>query len=318
MNKDSQSPGSFISNTKTNAIRGRAARDQAAWEKRELLEELREVTSLNGIRACFPYKYGYPWPKKAVEVALTQSAGTYHCGNRHACPVCTSAFMAKCRDEFVLVMKSWTSEGGFLVGQTLTLANSDSIRAPQKYFELTATWGNLINRPSFKRAFLGANSPMMMKVLEEQLGEFGWFPHFHLIWFFEQRTQQEQAQQFLDQISRLWCDAAHAVSTLGATMTGQYIFEIDQESPKTMGRYVTKHAYHDLGFLPKTFYETHHSLSAFEAFRTFAVSGDLELLRRWIEFEVASAGRGRVKFSRSFRLYLNALKTTASARRFSR
>lgn len=149
--------------------------------------------------------------------------------------------MAKCRDDFTLAMGSWVDDGGFVVGQTLTLENSDALRAPRKYSYLAATWGNMINRPRFKRALTAAGNPMLAKVLEEQLGELGWFPHLHLTWFFSSKIGIAKAHEFLEEISRIWCEAATSASELSASLGCQYIFEIDQTSAKPLGQYLFKH-----------------------------------------------------------------------------
>lgn len=103
------------------------------------------------------------------------------------------------------------------------------------------------------------------------------------------------ARYFLQEVVRLWCEAANAYS-LGAEIAGQRVGRLSNDNVRGIAFYFFKHGYYDLNLKP----QNHDKLDPFEAYRRFQITGEIEYLVFWVDFQAASEGQIRVKFSSNF------------------
>jgi hypothetical protein len=291
------------------------AKKRAGTEKRELLEHViafDQYLGIAGIDSCYPYFDNYPMSEMAIMRGLDRGFNvTRYCQNTHACPVCTSRYMAIKREEYIALADNHESNGGFLVTQVLTIRSTFDQNSKDKYKDLNNVWSRMINKSAFKSARLKVSQPEYLRVQEEELNETGWFPHLHIVWFFDKSVSRKAAKEYTSAVSRLWSETANKWTDSGADPQGQGSKKITKGSSKTFGQYLFKHGFHDLklnvGDLVTN--ETEYSIKPFELFRLFLDTGLLGFGEAWLDFQKASYGTTRAKFSRGLRLRLNVIDT---------
>lgn len=275
----------------------------AALAKRELLEEVREITQLVGVGLCYPYKNGFARPKKALE--LLQAGFTpRNCGNCHACPVCSSRYMAVRRAQFEAAAEAWVKNGGYMMQLKLSVRHDPETPSADKYRALMETWTRMRNKAHYKAVAGAVNNPHFVKILEEVVTVVGIFPHLHVIWLFDKGIGKKNANDFLKEVQKLWCETANSHS-LGAELTGQFHGELNSNNVPGIGHYFFKHGYFDLGLQPLE----NETLDPFGALRRHLLTGEIEYLIYWLDFEAASSRQTRVRFSKGFPFVSNAPTT---------
>ena len=288
---------SFISNKNKYKYKKTPAAQRAAWEKRELLEAINLYGETYHAARCFPYQPWLPMPAAAAE-RMQQGLTRRSCNSRHDCPVCTSKFMAEKREDFRLLMHHWVKDGGIVSLMSLNLRNRFLDPTWIKYNSLSATWTEMSKRYRFKQAkkSLGVH---FVRVLEEVLTEDGWFPHFHVVWFFPKGTSSDALGAFHKQVVEAWCEAANSKTPMGAEGNPQHISTVDQNSHVPLSNYLFKHAFHDIK-------EKAHEkvLSPFNLVRILLASGYADGWEFWRDFSDASDGKTRVRFSSYLKNYL--------------
>lgn len=274
----------------------------AALAKRELLEEVREITQLVGVGLCYPYKNGFARPKKALD--LLQAGFTLrNCGNCHACPVCASRYMAVRRAQFEAAAEAWVKNGGYMMQLKLSVRHDPGTPSADKYRALTDTWTRMRNKAHYKAIAAKVSKPHFVKILEEVVTEVGLFPHLHVIWLFGKGISQEQAKDFLVEVKTLWCETANSHS-IGAELPGQYHSELNSDNVPGIGHYFFKHGYFELDLQPLEC----ESLDPFGALRRHLATGEVDYLIFWLDFEASSARQTRVRFSKGFPFEESLLK----------
>jgi len=276
-------------------------RDLAAFEKRQLLEFQRNITELQGVRTCFPYKFGYPWSEEAIELFESGRVVMGRCGNSNACVVCASEKMAKHRRKIEKRLIQWVKSGGSVYWQRLSLQNVSDQPTKKKYTLLTSNWSAMLRLTAFKRAFTAISSPKFFKVLEESLTSCGWYPHYHLVWLIRPGISAKKVKIFLQEVVDLWVMASKKISGALAEVSAQYSdFRKLNVIRGTLTNYTCKHAFHDLGFDPQVEDPYDQKLSPFQVLQVFLETGEWELGVFFADFELASRGLRRVSYSTKF------------------
>ena len=259
-------------------------------EKRELLEAINMYGETYHAARCFPYKPGYPMPKAAEERAQ-RGMTRRSCNSRHDCPVCTSKYMAQRREEFIKLMTNWISDGGSVHWMTLTLRTNFSEDTRTKYQNLSRTWTQMNKRRSFQKEKKQL-APESVRVLEEAFTDDGWFPHYHVAWFFPPKVNHRTAKTFMDNTKIHWCETANTHTRHGASMKGQYQGAVNQQNPRALADYLFKH-----GFFDVTFDAHQDALGPFELARGLVSLGLADGWEHWRNFSRGSDGLNRVRLS---------------------
>jgi hypothetical protein len=132
-----------------------------------------------------------------------------------------------------------------------------------------------------------------------------------MVWFFDKSVSRKAAKEFTSAISRLWSETANKWTNSGADPEGQESKKLTKGSARRFGQYLFKHGFHDLKLGVKALVtnETKYSIKPFELFRLFLDTGLLSFGEAWLDFQKASYGTTRAKFSRGLRLHLKVLDT---------
>lgn len=200
--------------------------------------------------------------------------------------------MAEKREDFIRLMDSWVADGGLVHSMTLTIRNSFLEPTRAKYEALSRTWAAMNRRRPFQslKAECGAE---VVRVLEEVLTDEGWFPHYHLAWFFPAGVSRAKVRTFMAKVKTYWCEAANSVWKLGADVAPQFDKPVTLSGSKSFAQYLFKHGFHklDLDLYKDEF-------SPFELVRYLLVSGEADGWQFWQDFTLASEGMNRVRFSK--------------------
>jgi len=273
----------------------------AAFEKRQLLEFQRQITAVQGIAFCFPYKFNYPWPEEAIALWENDQITLGRCGNANACVVCTSEKMARHRKMAELVCDDWVNAGGSVYWQRLSLQNSSEHHTSEKYDLLKKTWSGMARLTDFKNARSTAGEPQFCRVIEEVLTIHGWYPHFHVLWLFDSHVTDEQAATYLDKVILLWAKAANKISPSLALAEAQHTeWKKLNVARGTVTNYLFKHGFYDLSFEAAIDDPYTQSLSPFQVLRVYFETGDIKLRCFFYDFERSCSNLRRVKFSVRF------------------
>lgn len=305
---------SSISKVKTRNRKRTKPNLEAGIQKRELLEQViahEDYLYASGIYTCFPYFGTWPLSELAVGRKISNGFnGPRYCGNTHACPVCASRQEAIKREDFIAVAFDHEQSGGYLITQLLTLRHGTYQDSKEKYINLNKVWGKMLNKSAYKTARTKAGSPEYLKVQEEVLNETGWFPHVHIVWFFDKETTKKEANAFTGSVSALWSATANTWTSTGAHPKFQRPKTLTKGSAISEGWYLFKHGFHDLASDPKTFIKNgqKYSLKPFEVFQLFLITGEVQLAEAWLEFQKASYGTTRIKFSRGLNRRIEELR----------
>lgn len=282
---------SFISNKNKHTYKRTSAANQAAIAKRELLEGINLYGQTYHAARCFPYQPWLPMPEAArhrAALGMTRRS----CNSRHDCPVCTSKFMTEKLRDFRRLMDSWVANRGQVFWMTFTLRNSFLEPSRAKYEALSSTWTTMNRRRSFKtlKSKFGVE---FVRVLEEVFTEEGWFPHYHVAWFFPHAVTAMQAEEFMASAKIFWAEAANAEWKLGADPSKQFSGPVTQSSSKTFAQYLFKHGFYDVNLDLDT-----SDLSPFNMARILLQTGEADGWKFWYDFTLASEGMNRVRFSK--------------------
>ena len=296
---------SFIRYTNLNGTRSTSplvgSVNIAAYEKRQLLEYQKTITVNASTYSCAPYKFGYPWPEEAVLQLEEGVLALGRCGNRNSCIVCSSEILAKKRAQIDSAFDSWAFHGGFVHWQTLTHRRSARTWTVEKYKKLNKTWSLLQNSRGFKTASAKAHNPLFVKVIEETLTSWGWFPHIHCCWLFRHEVSQNDREEFLQRVADQWVTASQKINKRLATPSGQSTFlEPLNLSGGKVPEYLTKHGFHEIKFNAQIENPFDAGLSPFEVLKVLFETGDQRLEKFFMDFEKASRGLRRVTKSRHF------------------
>lgn len=277
----------------------------AGYAKRELLEQViahDSYLAVPGIYSCFPYWASQPMNEMAqIRLAEHGYIAPRHCGNAHACPVCTSSKMAEDRERFKALMDKHVTDGGGLVLQTLTLSHKAEDDTSQKYRQLFTVWSKMRNGSAYKAAVKNAGEPLFLRILEENLTAEAWHPHFHVVWFFEPSKQESAQRQFARTINSLWVNTAKKWSVHGAYESSQTFDIIDPNSSKQLSQYLFKHGFFDLSLDLTAKSQNPFGLNPFGVFRLFLKTGETLYGYLWRDFQIATYGRNRVQLSKSLK-----------------
>jgi hypothetical protein len=214
------------------------------------------------------------------------------------------------REAFISVAVEHELAGGYLVTQMLTLRHRTYQDSKEKYVNLNKVWGKMLNKSAFKTSRARAGSPEYLKIQEEVLNETGWFPHIHLVWFFSKTITRRESKAFTSSVAALWSATANTWTSTGADPKFQNPKTLTRGSAISEGWYLFKHGFHNLASDTKALIKNGHkySLKPFEVFQLFLITGEVQLAEAWLEFQKASYGTTRVKFSKGLNKRIEELK----------
>lgn len=266
-------------------------KEQAKVKKYSLLLQQKLITSLYGIHNC------------SNEIRIWNPGHPKHgnvyakgCNNRHACPVCTSKYMAKQREHLIKTMVSQRLKGGDVISTVLNQAIPTGQDTALSYRRLFRAWSEMGKSAAFRKLQKQQQVEGYVRILEETHGPKGWFPHFHCVWFFEKQPSQATIDAFGAKLAQLWAKFSIKTGAEGTLAANQHTEAISEGSERSQANYLTKHGYFDLSFDPEN---PQTELKPFELLEVALVSADADLIQAWLNFETATSGAKRVVMSRN-------------------
>ena len=269
-------------------------------KKYKLLLGLKSITTLYGINNCSNevriWNPGQPTHQQVM---------AKRCGNRQACPPCTSRYMAKHRKSLAKAMRKQRNNGGDVCTGALTIHVPKGTSLEESIKTLKLSWTLMTKSGSFPNLLKKHTILGYARIAEQKLIDHTWFPHFHMIWLAEHTLSQLDIDNFGAELATLW--AKHA-GKAGATKTlaaNQSIYAVTEGTEQGKANYLCKHGYFDLNKDLDIYPEGHFELEPFEVLEIALITGDAEFAEAWEEYEKATNGLTRINRSRYFKELLD-------------
>jgi hypothetical protein len=129
----------------------------------------------------------------------------------------------------------------------------------------------------------------------------GWFPHFHIQWFFSNTESEATMMAFSMEAAALWVKYSNDVGAVGTTSANQYHYALEPGTERAQANYLFKHGYFDLKFDPISANPEIDSLKPFEFLEHAVLKGDYDLIQEWVDFEQATFNKSRVRISKALK-----------------
>ncbi len=267
-----------------------------AYAYRELLEALRDHTTIRNVSTCFPYKFGFTWPVLASQRFATGQYRLYKCSNTNACVVCAGKHASNIQHQFRQTLESCVRGGSTVWLMTLDLGFGEGIPGRQRYRVLSRLFGQVLNQSPVKTMRRRWNIAYF-KSVEEVLLNGVWTPHLHLVWVFSPGTPVTAVSDFIDLISVKWRLLASMERSARPHVRTIWSQELDyKRGVATLARYLTKAFYWEQAKLGDKL----HLVKPLDYAVHFANTADLDALDLWNSYEQASNGLHRFKFSKNW------------------
>lgn len=268
----------------------------AATLVREILEILREHTTVPSVGACFPFNRNYAWPVKTQELYENGQFEYGACGNKNACPHCARRHGAICRKRLFESLSAYFGQGCIVWTQTLDLGFESGIPSRQRYKIISHVFTALLRLTSVARLRRKHNIAYF-RVIEETLVEGVWTPHMHLVWVFRPGTNDQDAADFMDLLSRSWRKQGKKVQGVVESKRSIFSQPLVIENVEITVWYLQKSFWLDAFMYVD---ENYPIIRPLDYLVHFVKTGDMESLERWKEYEWASFRLHKYKFSKNW------------------
>lgn len=269
-------------------------------KKYKLLLGLKYITSLYGITNCSNeiriWNPGHPTHQQVI---------TKRCGNRQACPPCTSRFMAKQRKSLAKAMQKQRSQGGDVCTGALTIQVPKGANLDESIKRLKLSWTLMARSGSFTNLLKKHKIVGYARISEQKLINHTWFPHFHMIWLSDTPLSQLDIDEFGAELASLWAKYATKAGAANTLAANQSIYTVTQGTEQAKANYLCKHGYFDLSKDLDFYPEGNFELEPFEVLEVALITGQADFAEKWEEYEKATNGLKRVNLSRHYKELLD-------------
>ncbi len=270
----------------------------AAFEIRAILEEIRDFSGVSAVSRCFPYNYRYAWPTLATDRFNSHTVYYNRCKNKNACPVCSRVADAKTRRNFSYEFDCFVIEGYRPYWQTFEAGFEPELGSRGRLKALNNLWRKLQQVKSFTR-HLKREQVLSLRVTEFTHRKGVWTPHFHVVWLFGPEMEQSSIDSFLTLASAVWRNKQS--NQRGCIPSNRVLHSepLDPASTKPLAHYLFKCMFlkvDEHGIVLSEYLKT-----PMEYLAGFAKTGEVEYLEAWLQYEQASKGARRYKFSRAWK-----------------
>jgi hypothetical protein len=269
---------------------------QARKIKYKVLNLLKEVTSIQGIYYCSDIIRIYNPPNPNHQKLIAK-----HCGNRHACPVCSSRHMAQMRVKAVEIARIHRANGGSIYQATFNQRYEANTPMKMSLKMLLETWKLLSKSTAWKKLQEKYGLEGHIRIQESAHLPTGWFPHFHIQWYFKESESEATMMAFSIEVAELWVKYSIVAGAVGTTSANQYHYALEPGTERAQANYLFKHGYFDLNFDPRSVNPETDSLKPFEFLEHALLMGDDDLIREWVDFEQATFRKSRVRISQALK-----------------
>jgi DNA-directed RNA polymerase subunit RPC12/RpoP len=269
---------------------------QARKVKYQILYHLKAFTSVMGIGNCSDIIRIYNPPDPNHQKLIAKP-----CGNRHACPVCSSRFMAKMRVKSVEIAQIHRANGGNIYQATFNQRYAPNTPMKKSLKMLTETWKLMGKSTAWRKLQKKYGVEGYIRIQESAHLPTGWFPHFHLQWFFSNAESESTMMAFSVEAAALWVKYSNDVGAVGTASANQFHYALKPGTERAQANYLFKHGYFDLKYDPLSVSAERDSLKPFEFLIHALFMGDNDLIQEWVDFEEATYRTIRVKISKSLK-----------------
>lgn len=278
-----------------------------------LRSALRDVTTVDRCRRCGRDIVG-------TDVAIVIKGGVAHisgvetCGRIWLCPVCSAKIRVRRGEEVAIGVGNWIKSGGACYFVTATLPHERGDRLSESLATLSEAWRWSTSLRSAKNDVEKYGVVGNIKSVEITHGMNGWHPHIHSVILTEDSiplddpTGHRDMHNWYTSWDARWARALERVGwATGLEGVRLRLDMVEKSTVAGLAAYVTKLQTGNRRGLGNEIARADlkggrkSSRTPFEILANFATSGDLADLELWHEYEVATAGRSAIRWSRGLR-----------------
>lgn len=303
--------GDPLENTANNSVResldsadfARSAR----WAARGFLWK---ESKIDRVRGCGRYSIR---SDNAVQVrsngAAAGFAGLASCGSVWACPVCNSKINAVRRLELGVMVSAAETQGLGLAFGAKTLRHHAMQHLSNLWPKQSEVWNAVTVDTSVRRLRKELGFEGYARAAETTIGQHGWHPHLHPLYFFEKPLKDWQLEDLAAAENSAWINKAERLGMQAPLTVGQHLHLVTGAGAgESLGQYFTK-AGHQAGDsvsweMTSTQTKTGRRFTKTVtpwALLSAAETGDADALDLWHEYERASKGKRALTYSRGLR-----------------
>lgn len=266
---------------------------------REVLAVLRPHTTNRAVSECYPYKsWGY---MPELDRASYQNAPFIFssCQNKNVCPVCARKHGARCRKKLLQSLDHYFEQGHVVWSQTLDMGFSEEVGAPTRYKTILKSFSRLLKLTATRR-LRKRNAVAYFRVVEEKLIEGIWTPHIHVLWVFRPNSTEQEVAEFIDHISRSWRSIRK--SEPGVLDNERTVFskQLEEQDMVITAWYLHKSFFLDGMIAAKP---TRQKVKPLDFLIDFVTNSDMGSLEIWNQYEAATFGLRKYKFSKNWAVF---------------
>lgn len=241
--------------------------------------------------------------------------GLMRCGSIWACPVCASVLRAERAADIGRAVAGWQDQGNALVFVTLTLRHREGDPLRDSMGQLLEGWRKVQSGRWWQdmKARFGIRGSI--RAVEVTLGENGWHPHLHVLFFCDRPVEAGDAAEWESLLYSRWADAVTKVggrlpsrmrgvdvrpATADGRVVGQYLAKLQDEGhqPKKTSGVASELARFDMkggrrgSMTPFELLDVVHRADA---------DDDRAAMRLWCEYVAATRGKSAIRWTKGLR-----------------
>jgi len=277
------------------------------WSARGFLWQ---ESNLDRVQACGRYSVR---PDSSVQVrsngAVAGFSGLSSCGSIWACPVCNSKINAVRRLELGVMISAAESEGLGMAFGAKTIRHTACQPLANLWPQQSAVWNAVTVDKTVRRLRTEFGFVGYTRAAEVTIGQNGWHPHIHPLYFFAKRLSDAQLEDLHGAEISAWINKAERVGLDAPLSAAQHLHAVTGSSAgESLGDYFTK-AGHQSGDSVGWELTSTQTKTGRQYAKTVtpwillagAQSGDADALDLWHEYELASKGKRALTYSRGLR-----------------
>jgi hypothetical protein len=209
--------------------------------------------------------------------------------------------MAKMREDSIKIAQIHRAEGGSIYQATFNQRYAPNTPMKKSLKMLTEAWKLMGKSTAWRKLQKEYGLEGYIRIQESSHLPTGWFPHFHIQWFFYNSESEATMMAFSIAAAQLWVKFSNLAGATGTTNANQYHIPLEEGTERGQANYLFKHGYFDLNYDPIAVSPERDSLRPFEFLIHALYMGDNDLIQEWVDFEEATYRTLRVKISKSLK-----------------
>lgn len=243
-------------------------------------------------------------------------SGTERCGSIWACPVCASVIRPERAQEVQHAVTQHTEQGGALLFVTLTLRHHKGQALADTLDAVLTCWQKMLRGKAWGTTKDRYGIEGYIRSIEVTVGENGWHPHAHVIFFLRDAISEGTAQALGDELHGRW--ARYVTAATGKTPTRRSGVDVQRVTGdgKVVAQYLAKMQEDhvpggpewDVGAeMARSDVKRGRGRSSLVPFELLDLSPDRDLgdddsrRRLWVEYVEATKGRRAITWSRGLK-----------------